>query len=302
MLAPAKINLYLNIVGKAHNGYHLLDTLITFIDIYDEITITRADRFSLEISGEFAHLVENNENNIISLAAKIMAQHCCVDANFIIKLKKNIPVGAGLGGGSSDCATTLILLNELLGAGFSKEKLSEIGVKLGADVPIFINRHAAFVSGIGEAIHNAENLPQLYAVLVYPNKLLSTKDVFVEFSKTVIPQAFSTEQTIGGSINFNQSGSIYNLAMQNSRDDVINFLQNKSNDLEPAAIIFLPEIQSIIAELSLLQGCQFARMSGSGSTCFAAFTDKEQAESAAKKLANKYPAYWVKAAKIISEY
>lgn len=281
MLAPAKINLYLNITGKLENGYHLLDSLVVFVDIFDVITITLADKFSLEISGDFAYLVENNERNIISRAAQIMAAMRGRNANFAIKLAKNIPVGAGLGGGSSDCAATIILLNDLLGLNFSKEELSEIGEKLGADVPIFINRHAAFVTGIGEQICNIENLPEFYALLVYPNKPLSTKDVFTEFSQL---GKYTSQEAITSPIN---------------EAAWLEFLQNRTNDLANPAIKLLPEIQEIISELSKLDGCIFARMSGSGSTCFAIFTDKTLAEAASTQMQKKYPHYWVKAAQVL---
>jgi len=178
MLVPAKLNLYLHITGKRPDGYHTLDSLIVFTDICDEINITPAPLFSLDISGEFANLVEKNERNIVTRAFRVMQEECNRPDNIAIKLIKNIPVGAGLGGGSGDAAATLMILNELWQAGFSKEKLGTIGIKLGADVPIFINQHAAFISGIGEKLQNTQDLPELYAVLVYPKKPLATQEVF----------------------------------------------------------------------------------------------------------------------------
>lgn len=301
MKAPAKINLYLHITGKREDGYHFLDTLITFTDIYDELEITLADKFSLEISGEFAHLVENNDSNIVSRACKMMADECRASNNFSIKLVKNIPVGAGLGGGSADAAATLIMLNEILGAGFSKEKLAGIGVRLGADVPIFINRHAAFVSGIGEKINDTRNLPELYAILVYPNKFLSTKNVFVKFSK----------DNFGDAPSHHERGYISNWEHEKPNplpgEEVVNndwlpFLKRKSNDLENTAIEFLPEIKLLLADLAALNGCHFSRMSGSGSTCFAIFTDKNQAEIATAELKSKSPGLWIKQVKVVQEY
>ncbi len=305
MKAPAKINLYLHITGKREDGYHFLDTLIAFTDIYDELEITPADKFSLEISGEFAHLVENNDSNIVSRACKMMADECGASNNFSIKLVKNIPVGAGLGGGSADAAATLILLNEILGAGFSKEKLAGIGVKLGADVPIFINRHAAFVSGIGEKINDTGNLPELYAILVYPNKFLSTKDVFVKFSKDNFGDAHSPagrELGRGSLSNWEHENPNPLQVEEGIHNDWLSFLKSKRNDLENTAIEFLPEIKLLLADLAALKGCHFSRMSGSGSTCFAIFTDKNQAETATAELKSKSPGLWIKQVKVVQEY
>jgi 4-diphosphocytidyl-2-C-methyl-D-erythritol kinase len=285
MLTPAKINLYLNILGKRSDGYHLLDTLIAFTDICDEINITASDIFSFEVSGEFASLVENDEHNIVIRAYRLMQQACGVNNNIAIKLIKNIPVGAGLGGGSSDAAATLMYLNEMWKAGLSKEKLSEIGLKLGADVPIFINQHAAFVSGIGEKIENTQNLPELYAILVYPNKPISTKDVFTSLAMP----AGNTTNSIKAPYAANE------LTMH----EWLIFLKSKDNDLDNAAINILPEIKDIIIALSHLDGCEFARMSGSGSTCFAIFSDKNKAEKALIEINTKNAYFWIKLAKIM---
>lgn len=292
MLTPAKVNLYLHVTGKRPDGYHLLNTLIAFTNIYDEVIITPASNTSLEITGEFAHLVENNEDNIVLRAYRLMAKECGKNENVAIHLVKNIPVGAGLGGGSSDASATIILLNEMWKTGFSQEKLAEIGLKLGADVPIFINRHAAFVSGIGDKISNTKNLPELYAILVYPNKFIATKDIFQVLTlgkkwKLLIQKI---KYFIG--FSFAYTGII----------PWLSFIQNQRNDLENTAISARAEIAALLEELSSLTGCAFARMSGSGSACFAIFTDKNKAESALLQIKHKNPSFWVKMTKIIQKY
>jgi len=296
---PAKINLYLHVTGKREDGYHFLDTLIAFTDVYDEVDIKPADKFSLKISGEFSHLVENDENNIVTRAAKLMAKECGNDVNVSINLVKNIPVGAGLGGGSGDAAATLILLNEIFKAGLSQEKLTEIGLKLGADVPIFINRHAAFVAGIGDKITNTVNLPELYAVLVYPHKPLSTKKVFTSLHSS---EGVLESNVYNKDISNSQAWIMKQIQNDVTGKDWISFLKQNHNDLENPAIKLLPEIKDLIVELSELEGCAFARMSGSGSTCFAIFESKQQAEISAVLLQKVHSGFWVRAVKISNYY
>jgi len=280
MLVPAKLNLYLHITGKRPDGYHTLDSLIVFTDICDEINITPAPLFSLDISGEFANLVEKNERNIVTRAFRVMQEECNRPDNIAIKLIKNIPVGAGLGGGSGDAAATLMILNELWQAGFSKEKLGTIGIKLGADVPIFINQHAAFISGIGEKLQNTQDLPELYAVLVYPKKPLATQEVF---GRTKI------------------SSYKKHTAPQNGIA-ILSFLKQQSNDLESAAISLLPEIKTTTHILGQAEGIEFARMSGSGSTCFGIFCDQNIAQNALLEMEKAHPEHWVRLVKIREQY
>ncbi len=180
MLAPAKINLYLHITGKHADGYHLLDSLMVFTDIADAITAEKADAITLRVSGEFADNSGDISDNIVIKAARALADSAGVKAGASISLQKNIPVGAGLGGGSSDAAATLRLLNTLWGINYSDEKLAQIGLTLGADVPFCLYGRPAFVSGIGEVIGAAPDLPQFWILLANPRKVLSTKDVFTQ--------------------------------------------------------------------------------------------------------------------------
>lgn len=292
MKVPAKINLYLHVTGKRPDGYHLLDSLIVFTDICDEVEISPSDKFSLEISGPFAHLVENDERNIVARAAAAMAAACGREKNIAIKLVKNIPVGAGLGGGSGDCAATILLLNELWQAGLPQAELEKIGLKIGADVPVFIGRKAAFVSGIGEGLKNLASLPELYAILVYPHKALSTKDVF---GHVILNGASQSE---GSALK--QSKEILRYAQDDN--GIINFLKTQRNDLEIPAIKALPELKGLIEDLASLEGVEFARMSGSGSTCFAVFSDKSKAEKGLAAMRTKYPDYWVSLCGLVVGY
>ncbi len=288
MLTPAKINLYLHVTGRRADGYHLLDTLITFTDICDEIDIIPARNFSITISGEFASGIATDAGNIITQAWQLMQQESGKTDNIAVQLVKNIPSGAGLGGGSSDAAATLILLNKMWQCGFDTEKLAAIGLKLGADVPVFIHNHAAFVSGIGEKITKAENLPQLYAILAYPRLPLATKKVFLEFAANY------------GKNNYEHAAQI--TAMPHNAANWLDFLHSKSNHLQDVAEYFVPEIKQLIASLAALPGCHFARISGSGSACFAIFTNKSEASIAYKNLKENYPGYWLKIAKLIPKH
>ena len=169
---------------------------------------------------------------------------------------------------------------------FYTKKLAAIGLHLGADVPVFINRHAAIVSGIGEKISNIQNLPELYALLIYPNKPLSTKEVFEFFA--------------GSAENLQNNPPFKEKLSKNG--DWLNFLKKQTNDLQNAAISLLPEIKDIIGQLNALEGCKFARMSGSGSTCFGIFCDKKMGDKALAAMKSKNPAYWAWLAKICGDY
>jgi 4-diphosphocytidyl-2-C-methyl-D-erythritol kinase len=221
-----------------------------------------------------------------------MAQECGNNSNAAIKLVKNIPVGAGLGGGSSDASATIILLNEMWNAGLSQNKLAEIGLKLGADLPIFLNRHAAFVSGIGDKVNNIKNLPELYAILVYPNKLIATKDIFRALNLSNKRKLFISK------LRYLIEFSCAYLGIMTW----LSFTKNQRNDLGNTAISSYPEIANLLQELSGLKGCEFARMSGSGSTCFAVFTNKSQAEIAMQEMEQKNPSFWIKCTKIVQKY
>jgi 4-diphosphocytidyl-2-C-methyl-D-erythritol kinase len=177
--APAKLNLFLHIVGKREDGMHLLQSAFQLIDLQDYISLEETGDGRIVREGDISW---NTESDLCCRAARLLQEYC-PQKGVRIRVKKNIPTGAGLGGGSSDAATTLIALNRLWNIGLSREKLLEISVQLGADVPFFIGGQNAFVEGIGEKLTPLD-LPQRTYMLIMPQTHVSTKDVFGRLNLT----------------------------------------------------------------------------------------------------------------------
>lgn len=279
----AKINLYLEIVGKTANGYHLLDSLMSKIEIKDQIIIENSDELYLEIKGSKAEILQKDwQENIIVKAVKLLAENHGIDTKIKITLEKNIPIAAGLGGGSSNAATTLLMLNELYNLNLSQEKLAEYGLKLGADVPFFIYGKPAFVSGVGEVIKDAKfDMKDLFLVMINPNKPLSTKLVFERFSEDFDENSVRKNKTI-------------------EEPNLIQLVKNKNNDLQRPAILLMPEIFKILEDIKHQENCQMARMSGSGATCFGIFKNQEDQEKAYNNLSKLLPKFDVRKTKILN--
>ncbi|ENU08213.1 4-(cytidine 5'-diphospho)-2-C-methyl-D-erythritol kinase [Acinetobacter calcoaceticus] len=178
--SPAKLNLFLHITGRRENGYHELQTIFQLIDLYDWMIFTPTLDEQIEIDG----LSEvQPEENLIYRAAQILRPHAKKFCGLNIKIEKNIPMGAGLGGGSSNAATTLIVLNQLWECGLSKEQLADYGVKLGADVPIFIYGKNAWAEGIGEHLSFID-LDQKQFIILKPDCFISTQLLFSQKTLT----------------------------------------------------------------------------------------------------------------------
>ena len=260
--AKAKINLFFHITGKREDGYHFIDSLVVFAeDIYDLIEIKEGKNKST-IDGEFAHLLVSENNNLIDKAFQTFSP----GKEYNYNLTKNIPIGAGLGGGSSNAAMVIKYLNQNI----SNDELLEIG----ADLPICYHAKSAFCSGIGEAIEPINNFPIIYLVLVYPNKSLLTKDIFM--------------------LNKNINSPKINRPNFKDADQLIEFLSSLKNGLTDVSTQLLPEVKSILDLIMAQEGCKLSRMSGSGSTCFGIFTDRGKAIEASKNIAALKPEYWVK--------
>lgn len=271
ILAPAKINLYLHVTGKRDDGYHLLDSLMVPTKLCDVIEVAAAENIALEVVGEFASVAGDSADNIVIKAARMLAQAAGRNPDVKIILHKNIPVGAGLGGGSADAAAVLKLLNEFWGIGYSADRLAEIGLSLGADVPFCLYGSPAVISGIGEAIKPA-NVPPLYVVLVNPNKHLATKDVFTYRAFDFGAAAAQIPQDAAG---------------------FLPFLRSCRNDLEANAIALVPEINDVLAVIGRQRGCLLARMSGSGATCFGLFDNHDNLAAAAQNIKGFEGGWWV---------
>lgn len=264
--AKAKINLFLHINGKSSNGYHLLDSLAVLAeDIYDEIEVLPSNKnYTSVVGGEFASLIACEENNLIDKALSLFSK----DVFYHYKLTKNIPIGAGLGGGSSDAAVVAKFLDKNI----SNNDLA----KIGADLPICYYEKPCYFSGIGEIIEPLKSMPLFYLVLMNPNKPLLTKDVFLKNKNINIP--------------FIKNKPSLFLSFEN----FIDFLLSVDNVLTDAAKELMPEIDIMLNSLAKQDGCVLSRMSGSGPTCFGVFKFKDQALEALNKIKTFFPDYWVK--------
>lgn len=287
LTAPAKINLYLHITGRREDGYHLLDSLFAFTEFGDEITITPSSSLTLTVDGPFAASLSDVdlENNLIFRAASLLKKHGCISDGAHIHLTKNIPVAAGLGGGSSDAAAILKGLNVFWGCKLDLKKLSRIGLQLGADVPACLYQKTAWVSGIGENIRPITLPFDLSVILLINPKLpLSTQAVFQQYYRS----------------NASYSSPLdHKLFKMGDWPIFQSLLLQWQNDLEPSATLLLPEISNILIDLQQQPHCTLARMSGSGPTCFGLFPNLTSAKQAMQKLKAHHTNYWMMLTRII---
>jgi len=269
--APAKINLFLHITGRRADGYHLLDSLAVFAGIADRITFARSEMLSLTVTGPFATSLAVEADNLVSRAARMLAEECRVPPVGALSLDKRIPVASGIGGGSADGAATLRLLRRVWRLSISDADLDRIAMRLGADVPVCLRNRPMRMGGVGEILGPAPSLPECGLMLVNPGVPLSTIAVFRErtggFSPAAsLPDGWGTAQAMATD------------------------LSGMRNDLEATAIRLVPSIRDILEAISATRGCLLARMSGSGATCFGLFESPEAAEAAATELVR--PTWW----------
>ena len=280
--APAKVNLYLHVTGRRSDGYHLIDSLIAFADIGDHITVEPATTLSLKLSGpEAAGLADLGQDNLVLRAARLLADLTGAAEGAALHLEKNLPIAAGVGGGSSDAAAALRLLAELWQLSLGGETLHALGAQLGADLPACLYGRTVWLSGVGERIEPAPDLPEAGILLANPRKELPTATVF----------AARTGPFAG-------TGRL--AAIPRSAVGLARALEPRRNDLTGAAISLVPEIGRVLARLAQLPGALIARMSGSGATCFALFSDRDEAQDACTALAVAEPDWWCAAGGLIA--
>jgi 4-diphosphocytidyl-2-C-methyl-D-erythritol kinase len=278
--AYAKINLYLHVTGKRADGYHLLDSLVVFSDACDRLDVSDTGAAGLSITGPFSATLasDSNDDNLVIRAAKLHAVASDQAFRKHLVLEKNLPVASGIGGGSSDAAAALRLLNRTGSSTLPIETLLSLGEKLGADVPVCIAQDAARMGGIGEVLTPAPKLPNCGMILINPGKGVSTPEVF---------RARQGDFTPPPELPAEWSDTISMCAD----------LARTTNDLEEPAGTICPPILDVLAALRSLPGCRLARMSGSGATCFALFDSPDAARHAVtthrKSLEN--PGWWVHA-------
>ena len=259
--APAKLNLLLHITGQRDDGYHLLQTVFIFLD--------HADRLSFEINqtGEISRCYQlagvEQQDDIIYRAASALQSHAGVKQGVSIQLDKLLPMGGGLGGGSSDAATTLLALNKLWDCGFDEASLMEIGLSLGADVPVFLKGQAAWAEGVGEEITPIE-LPESWYVVLIPKISVSTAQVFAH------PQLIRDCPTI----------------------TIRDFLAGQTGNVcEPIVTELYPQVREA---MNALDQHGKARMTGTGACVFAAFDSEDEANLAWSSLSADWDGFMAK--------
>lgn len=267
LLSPAKVNLMLDVLGKREDGYHEIESIMTRISIFDELSIHIEEREGLEVT--CTGPAPSGEKNIAYKAALEILKRCPDKIKVKVHIKKNIPVAAGLGGGSSNAATVLLGLNNMLGTGLSRDELMRIGAKLGADVPFFVFEKPAIARGIGEILEGID-LPKMWFVLVNPNIPVSTADVYR-----------------GLNLKIGLTKERFDINITNFSSGVEGAARNLHNDLEDVAIRMHPEIGFVKDEL-LSVGAVSALMSGSGATVFGLFANRERAEEAFDCLSSRH--------------
>ena len=267
--APAKVNLTLHVTGQRADGYHLLDSLVVFADVGDRVTVMPADKMSLEVTGPMAEGVPTDSSNLVMKAAALFG----VPLRMI--LSKHLPAAAGIGGGSSDAAATVMAIADLL----EEKRLPDVSV-LGADVRVCLLRQAARMSGIGEVVEPVAGLPPLHAVLVNPGVDVPTPAVF---------KALETKKN---------APMPKRLPRWKDASALSEWLATQRNDLEAPAVAQAPVIAEVLEALNGCTGVTLARMSGSGATCFGLFPTDEMAAAAATDLAVRHPTWWVRATKL----
>lgn len=270
--APAKINLSLRVVGRRADGYHLLDTIMVPVSLYDELEIrklrrtTKSKKLALpEIKVTCQHpSVPDGENNLAYRAARLLLARAKSDQSIEIRIRKRIPVGAGLGGGSTDAAATLVGLNRLLKLRLSDAQLERLALRLGADVPFFIRARPARARGIGERLSPLGRLIRLWIVIVYPGFAVSTAWVYGNLPRKLTKDGLNT-------------------SIANSSTAFDNLATLLVNDLESVTLKRYRKIGSIKQNLLRL-GAAGSLMSGSGSSVFGLFRSKRKAEEAFRRL------------------
>ncbi|HSS63148.1 MAG TPA: 4-(cytidine 5'-diphospho)-2-C-methyl-D-erythritol kinase [Gammaproteobacteria bacterium] len=278
--APAKVNLYLHVTGRRPDGYHLLDSLVVFAGLADRVTLEAADDFSLSLAGPFAAGLDAGEGNLALRAARALVAECGGAVGpAALSIEKNIPLAAGLGGGSADAAAVMAGLAALSGTGMDAAR--RIAPGLGADVPACLRGRSGFVAGIGEEMGPEIPIPGCGLLLVNPGVSLDTRAVFDAFDaadeghpprdsgpRPPLPSAGLSAEALAGA------------------------LAGTANDLTAAAVGLRPEIGAVVDAVEELEGCRFARMTGSGATCFGLFDNPESAAARAETLAAGEPHWW----------
>ncbi len=259
--APAKLNLMLRITGQREDGYHLLQTVFQFVDLCDWITFRPVDDGRVSLYKAIPDVPELDDLTI--KAANLLKAETGCTHGVCIEVEKNLPMGGGLGGGSSDAATTLIVLNELWGLGLTTEKLMTLGLALGADVPIFVYGYSSWAEGVGEKLEKID-IPEQWVVIIKPDCHVNTKEIFSAKDLTRNSKSITIDDFIAGQ----------------HQNDCLGVVRER--------------YQSVKDALVDLSGFSEARLTGTGACIFAQFDSEDAAVDAYESLKDKWQAYLAK--------
>lgn len=259
--APAKLNLMLRITGRRNDGYHLLQTVFQIIDFCDRLKFNKNDNGLITLKQDISDVA--TDDNLVVRAAKLLKKEAGYEGGVTIEIEKNLPMGGGLGGGSSDAATTLVALNKLWQLGFGERQLIELGISLGADVPVFIHGFTAWAEGVGEKLQKIE-IPQKYFLVIRPDIHVSTKDVFLSESLTRDSKSITIADFLAG---------------------------QQRNDCQGVVRKQYPLVDKALKAAGIFGD---AKLTGTGSCVFVQFDDEPSAKIAYEGIKADWEAYFVK--------
>jgi 4-diphosphocytidyl-2-C-methyl-D-erythritol kinase len=281
--APAKINLTLRILGRRADGYHELESLVAFAGCGDHLTLHAGTDLALEVSGPTAAQAGAIADNLVLRAAKGLATRIPGLVLGRFELVKELPAGAGLGGGSADAAAALRLIAQVNRLARDDARVVETARATGADVTVCLDPRPRMMRGIGDVLLEPMILPKLGILIVHPGVAMPT------------PPVFAALGLARGERRAAEPGAS---AVPSERDALLRWLAAGRNDLEAPAISIAPVIAEVLRTIAALPRCRLARMSGSGSACFGLFDDEDGATVAAHELAAARPGWWVRASSI----
>ncbi len=256
--APAKLNLFLHVLGRREDGYHELQTAFQFLDFSDELDFALRDDNEIVRYADYDNVPA--QSDLVVRAANMLRELTNTPFGVDIRVDKRLPMGGGMGGGSSNAATTLVALNSIIGLNLSVDELADIGLKLGADVPVFVRCHAAWAEGVGELLTPISPREDWYMVVV-PDCQVETAEIFDSADLTRNTPAITIRDFLAGAGH---------------------------NDFEKVVRLRYPEIAEV---LDWLDKRYETRMTGTGACVFARFTTQEQANEAARNLPESWQSF-----------
>lgn len=271
--APAKVNLTLHVLGRRPDGYHDLVSLVAFAGVGDMVTLAPGPSFALTVSGPTAGSAGPDADNLVARAVRALAERVTGLTSGAIHLIKRLPVAAGLGGGSSDAAAALRLVARANGLSADDPRLLEAARATGSDVAVCLAPRARVMEGTGDRVGPPIAMAPVFAVLVNPRVAVPTPAVFRGLGLAAGGPGPSAGLSVPG--------------------DAGAWMAEGCNDLEPPALAVAPHIGDVLLALRSQPGCRFARMSGSGATCFGVFPDCHAAAAAARELRRGQPHWWI---------